>query len=473
MKSQFDVIIIGNNMAALATALELSKQDCSIALLNSSSNWGGHFSGIQYQNTNFDFGMNFLEFTSFNTNTNSDDVISYDTFTKNDVGRFLHLVKKFVSDHIEYSETSTPQLYWTGKYFNDLFISNNFDVLKHLSASIREKIKTELQLITTQKNELHPSQKSVNEIPFVTNTYKHVSIKNHGETFHNLFIEPFFKKITNLDTQLIPSLFHRIAWMPLFYPETILSQFSSNPQVLSPTIFSYPKKGYFSFLTKTITEKIQNTCSICILKDTIKFIDAKAKHIIFDNFDITGKNIIWTIDNTQFLKLSEGKELNFLPDKASISIAFVEIDTKQLNKFFSTLNILDTDILPYRITNQTFAANLSCASSTKIVIEVNTEILFKFYDISNTTWVIECLLQLQIIKTAQAVITFNVKHLRNALNIPTINNYNFFQKNIDYCAKNYSDIFFIGQSSGFTSNSLNDQIVQAIKTAKLLKFNSI
>lgn len=88
---------------------------------------------------------------------------------------------------------------------------------------------------------MHASQKKLNEKLFLNSSYFDVSMANHGKTFHDLLIEPFCKKTFNMSSKDCPALLHRIAWTPLYYPETLLNGINGIVD-LNPTLFHYPKK---------------------------------------------------------------------------------------------------------------------------------------------------------------------------------------------------------------------------------------
>ena len=50
-----DFLVFGNNVSAMVSAIELAKGGNSVVLVNSTPNWGAHFSGIKLENNRFDF----------------------------------------------------------------------------------------------------------------------------------------------------------------------------------------------------------------------------------------------------------------------------------------------------------------------------------------------------------------------------------------------------------------------------------
>ena len=70
MEKYFDITLVGNNIATLVAANELSKKNINFCIIHTSDFWGGHFSCIKKFDSNFDIGMTLLEFTDFNDSSN-------------------------------------------------------------------------------------------------------------------------------------------------------------------------------------------------------------------------------------------------------------------------------------------------------------------------------------------------------------------------------------------------------------------
>ena len=109
----FDFVICGNNTGALVSAIELAKKH-SVAIINPSTNWGGHFSGLPINGESFDIGMNFFEFTTFHKSSN--DIMSYNPSVRNDSARFFKLVEEYAASRVDYVEVDDIKVLAYGIY---------------------------------------------------------------------------------------------------------------------------------------------------------------------------------------------------------------------------------------------------------------------------------------------------------------------------------------------------------------------
>lgn len=464
MEDQYDITIVGNNVAALVTAHSLNSK-YKICLINPTTNWGGHFSGKIINGERFDFGMNLLEFSSFAKQSN--DLLSYNPSIKNDCGRFFHLVENYIKQLIEVNKVESLQMYYNGQYLNDFLIANNIDALLKLPVDLRNQIITELTAILCKKSILHSSNKTLNEELFIQNDYECVSIANHGETLHRIFLDPFCKKVLSIGANSIPAIFHRTAWSPLFYPETLHDLLKGESPKLLQTTFHYPRAGYFGIISEQLLGLVKNQRNVRIMTGSPeKVVKNNYFKVSFlkDEY-IKSNQLIWAMDIGQLLKFVD---IDSPPtfDKTSIAVVFLTINPENLCKQFSVLNIVDSRYSIYRITNQSFCSG-EYAKANKLVIELNLEYFrsnngdFDEKDLSKHT--INTLLELKIIESSKDVNIIEVKILLSALNLPTRKNFELFQQTKQKIDRIDTGIHLVGQSSGYSSASLNDQIIQGLK----------
>lgn len=462
MKS-FDFIVFGNNTGAIVAAIELGKTQ-KVAIINPTSNWGAHFAGVRFNGKNFDLGMNFFEFTSFHKPSNN--LMSYNPEVRNDSARFFSLVEKFIKSRIDVTTVESLELFANNMFGEDLIVANNLDVLRKLPNDITEKIKSELeQIIKKEKGKLHASQKKLNEQLFLETSYFDVSIANHGLTFHNLFIEPMCKKIFNISSKDIPALFHRIAWAPLFYPETLLQAIERKEQ-LDPTIFHYPREGNFGVILDELMRELKSNNNITILSQKIIEINKTNQlEIKLENEYIYSEKLIWCSDLISFLQSTKVVLPSIQFQKASITILFSNVNSSNICRNFSCLNVCDNGPI-YRITNQEFSAGVKKTDSIRLVVEYNYDYLNDAGYNSNEE-ILELtnqfLLQNKILKNPLNIEQTMIKTIKNAINLPTYDNINNYQKLLNLTLDFLPEVELIGPASGFVSTSFNDQIVQGLK----------
>lgn len=466
------VTIIGNNVASLVAGIALAEQGYDINIINPLPSWGGHFGGATVQDAYFDYGMTFFEFDSFQT-TQSYDVLSYDSNVRNDCGRFTSLVKNYVEQLITTRPLPQPKMFYNGMVVNDLMVTNDLTGLMALGDEIKKEIKKELTtILNTSEKSLHAANKLKSSL-FLLNSLYPVSLANHGQRFHHLFIESFLNKVSFKTSKDLLALYHRVFWLPLYYPETLLSQFTSVPQKLKSTQFHYPNQGYMGAFINALLMKAQSYSRINLIKKKLVSLSLIKQYKLFcqDGSVFETDKIVWSLD-LSFLFNLMGKDVqNLASERASITFCFIGILSKMLNLEYSTLFVLDKEYVCYRITNQNMCAG-SSEPITKIVVELNADYALEMQIIDELKLqnkIEDELIKLNIIETKKAIKYFEVKHAKNALIIPTKHNYDrFFTDNstvIEHCP----NIKLTGAASGFMSTSLNDQIIQGLQVAKQLE----
>lgn len=467
--SNYNFVVYGNNVAALVSALELSKNH-KIALINPTPNWGGHFAGMNIKGVHFDIGMNLFEFTTFHKQ--DIEILTYDPWRRNDSARFFKIAEKYICSHIETVLIDKIEVLSNGVFADDIIMSNSFNIFKKMPNNIVLKIKSELEDIVNHRDKtLHASNKRINEKLFLNTNYYEVSIENHGITFHELFIEPFCKKIFNISSKDFPSLFHRIAWLPLFYPETLLNGINGKSE-LTPTLFYYPQKGNYSEIINTIFLKITKSSNITLITQKPNSIEKNNDYELnFEDKKINTSNLIWCNDLQNILDLAKFDTSNFTMNKASLSVVFCTIDFRSIKRQFSVLYITDNGPL-YRITNQDYSSKSGTPSNRRFIFEFNLDVLNEFEldsEFKIIKYLNRFLIENNILSKQIDIENLTIKNLKNVVNLPTSDNLINFELLYDKTQKLFPGIELLGPASSFVSTSFNDQVIQGLKIGK--KYN--
>lgn len=467
----FDYIICGNNAGAMIAALTLAKRH-QVAVVNPSPNWGGIFAGIKIDGKQFDIGMAFMEFGSFYPQ--SDDLASYNPASRNDSARFLHLIKDFFAPRMNFTEVENLKTMWNGAFYEDIIMANRLQMLSSLSAAVKEKIIFELKEIVTKKRlPLHAAHKKSHEKLFLTTNYRDASLANHGDTLHNLLIAPFCRKVLNISAQKTLALFHRVAWCPLYYPETLLAALQGEKPAMPDTHFHYPQGGYFAKSVEMLAAEMRSNDRITLVQDKPLGVCATPSPTLsFAAGTIRAKKIIWSNELQQLYALTGEAAASFHPEKSSMTLVFAEVDRKAVAQDFSTVFVCGDNECVYRVTNQN-AAHPELPKN-KFIFEMNTALLRE----NNIDSDDEIIAHSQ--KFAERAAIFNakinerqyaVRHFKNALTLPTAENFQKFdelQKKVELRLPN---IDYIGAAAGFAAGSFNDQAVAALQLGKKYGIN--
>lgn len=446
---QKEVVIIGNQPAALVSALSLKEKNIDFIWLKGTAPAGGIFRGIKLGNQVWDAGMNLLEFTSLKPGSDP-DISSYNPKVRYDATRFLNLIQNWLQQRIEIIPVSPPQMLIDKGPYPDLLISNYPDYLLNLEVAIQNKITSEISGIHPE-NAGHASQKHIFPEQFLAYNYEEIACLNHGQYLQKKLIEPWLLKISGTTGMDIPALYHRQAWAPLFYPETLI-QFLQNPDFkLPPTLFSYPKGENFGAwmerAEKELNTEIHSIQTLAIQKKSANWEIETAEG------KIEAKHLIYVGDIQFLLQLTGLASPAF--SRGKLGFAGIRIPEKSFRNKYSVLNIPETRFNLFRLTDQTHCAGIE-ASAHKLLGE--------FSSLPPTPAEIR-----EILETSAWIhpgAEFELVDILNpipAFVLPVFENLRIFRNLQEKVQELLPGILLAGSAAELTSVSLNDQIVQGLQ----------
>ena len=473
MKNTEPSVFIGNALSSMVAATELAKTGHPVIFVNGTNNWGGHFTTLNFDGIAYDGGMVLHEFTSYGAQNGVEDISTYNAAIRNDTGRFCKTIARYVGRFQKTHEVSGIKSYIDGQYYDDLLIAN---VLTTLSAlPFAEQVRSELVALTTDaKNaDLHASKKhtsaNFNQLPFNL-----VSLANHGATLHAKLFEPYCQKLLNVSTADVVALYHRVPWLPLFYPETLLSYLQGTPQELPPTIFNYPDSGCIGDLAGALKQEILQSPNIQVINKfptQLKRTDDGAYKIIFDGLPtIKTRKLAWSGGLSDLLKAAGASDKVLAYDKASFTLVFAKVLASKLRSDFSVLSIAGPASVLYRVTDQTRCSNDYQAEYHRLVIEMNYDYLMQQRHISNPqelqALVAKELVAIGVVGAEDSLEVVKAVDLKNALPLPNANNVQAFEAELAAVKTIMPEITLLAGASGFSSSSFNHQILQGLKLAQ-------
>lgn len=462
----FDAVIVGNSLSALLAAIGFARRGQRVALVNPTTSWGGHFGGITIHDQTFDLGMVVFEFDAFVEEV-GEDIRTYDPRQRYDAARFRGRVARLVREFVDVNDVPDVTLWFDGAFSRDLYLSNELDRLARLPPSLQRQMEQELGDIVNGANPCHASRKLTDPELFRAIDYERVSLANHGRLFHELFIEPMIRKSLFISSRNVPALFHRIAWLPLYYPETLSSQFGASPQRLSPTRFHYPKQGCFRALVDALEARARTSAGLTVVHQPVQAIRHQGDHLVCfgDGTVATGKRVAWSGDPRQLLAVLGADAGDEDYDRVTLALGFVLVETARVQRAFSSVFVADPTIPAYRLTNQTMAAGRHDPLS-KLVVELNADYADSLglrSDEQLAGSIRALLLQLGVIGEPGDIASLMVKRIRRTLVLPTFENYRRSAAWQTVLDRDYPHVDRMGSASGFGSWLVNDHIVQALK----------
>jgi NAD(P)-binding Rossmann-like domain len=463
------VVVVGNCIAAMIAALEISRRGVQVAVVNPSPNWGGHFSSKQINGSAFDLGMVGFEFTGFHKNPTR-DVLQYDAHRRNDVARFCQLSQEYVESLIPVSLARAPLMIWNAKVHADLLMGNDLSVLKDLPEVTVRQIEEEVnKILANPDNKRHASKKVDNPV-FLDMSFEEASIANHGRTFHELFIAPFADKLFPGGASRFSAIYHRCLWMPLYYPETLIAAIGSRPHDLT-THFHYPAAGRIGALAETILDHLNTAQNVQIHNAAITSLTADGSYSLSlaDGSLLETGSLLWGLDLAHLLRVSKTgdrrhHEHNF--SKSSVTFGFFGVERKKLRLAFSSLFVLDPRMMIYRISNLSDAAGTS-ESEARLVMECNSH----FSSETESNEAIKdriCfeLKELGLIDEDSAIISKEAYTIKNVMPVPNKIDHEAFWESFEVVRGSLPGVKLIGPSNGYLITTLNDQVIQGLKAAE-------
>ena len=473
MKNIAPCVLIGNALSSMVAATELAKAGHQVILVNGTNNWGGHFITLNFDGIAYDGGMVLHEFTSFGAQSEVEDISTYNAAIRNDTGRFCKTIADYVGHFQNTHEVSGIKNYVDGQYYDDLLIANALTTLSKLPFAAQVRAELSALVADTQNADLHASKKhtsaSFNRLPFES-----VSLANHGATLHAKLFEPYCKKLLNIGTADVVALYHRVPWLPLFYPETLLSYLQGSPQALPPTIFNYPDSGCVGDLASQLKTEILQSANIQVINKfptQLRRTDDGKYAISFDDIPtINTDRLAWSGGLSELLKAAGATDKVHTYDKASFTLVFAKVLATKLKSDFSVLSIADLSTVFYRVTDQTRCSDDADAEYHRLVIEINYDYLMQQRDIASPqdlqALIAKELVAIGVISDAASLEVVKAVDLKNALPLPSTNNIQAFEGELATVKTMMPEITLLAGSSGFSSSSFNHQILQGLKLAQ-------
>jgi hypothetical protein len=462
-KKGFDAIFAGNYLTSLVAALGLARAGKRVCVVNPLPGWGGHFTRMTVAGIKFDPGAISHEFTVYSDEQLSNPM-QFDSRRRNDVARFNRHIEEFTRANIELNRTTLPDTVYGGKFFPDVITSNRLDILQHPVLAARIAAEQEF-LAGSIENDLHPRDKKSNPA-YVRKSYYDASVKNHGATLHSAIFEPIFHKMSGVSTTRLLALYHRIAWLPIYYPETLRSQFQAQPQKLPETSFCYPKAGYIGVLGETLVQHLHDA-GVTIVRDPVESIDDKpdcTALVMKGGRRLEAPHVAWSLAHDQIVSSITGAPPNKF-ERWSAMLVFALVPKRLLSKDFSVLYVPDDSIVFYRACNQSSSAGMD-EEQVRIVVEVNPEFaaaqgLASEADVLQR--VKRDLASLGIVGDPEHFNIVGSRVMRNVLLLPSQENWQLLEMERDILLEAYPRVQFTRNVEAFFTDTLNDQIIKGMK----------
>jgi protoporphyrinogen oxidase len=463
-------VIVGNALAGMVAALELARQGKTVSLVNPGGPWGGYFAGLEIDGVMFDAGLVKFELDGYLGQAGVSQLSSYDPERRNDVGRFLNIVHDWVLQYTPLHQFDMPKMWLGNKAYDDVVLANSYHTFSQLpfaQASIAE-----LQA-QAPSDAVHAREKAQGD-SYHRLDYLKASLANHGKTMHEQIIAPYLLKAQGVTADKMLARYHRVAWLPLYYPETLLASFQGKAVPLNPTVFHYPKHGVIGDILKQVRQQLIAHPNITLIQQPVTRVTKQAncwQVQLADNTTLDGANLVWTGAPAALLKALGQSATPVQEIKSPIAVLFLRIKRQDIKDIYTLMHVLDLDKCAYRITNQTVCAD-NMTDDMNIVVEFNQDYFKRLYgeqDLSDD-YIIEKLLaelaSMNMIAAGTKPLIACIKRIPGGFLVPDEAARDAWEQDKANVVNKHPEIALLAMSSGFFATSLNDQVVQGLYYAQ-------
>ena len=468
MPEQRDVVLVGNAVAVLAAAHDLTERGRKVTVLNSTPNWGGHFAGMRLHGQDFDLGMVFPEFWAFNVEE-APDPLTYDRHLQNDCGRFSALCGRWLNRFVEMHEIAPPEVMFRGRTYPDIILTNQLDILKALSPEESSRARAELQSSLSRPDDPRHARQKIRSPRWETLSYSQAAAYNHGPTLDGLFFSPVLWKVFHASGDTILARYHRIAWLPMYYPETLLEVLEGGPQTLHDTPLYYPTTGSLGRLFAKAGGSLKTLPNAEVLPAAITALSGgpgQWRVTLTEGQTLTARSFAWALDQGSLLEALGEDSPRAVLEKTSITLAFLSVPKEQVPHASPTVFFPEDDTPFYRVTNLDACVNTP-ESRHRLIVEANP---------AHAGWegLEEAAIKAQIhrglcahgLVEGQIPEAFTIKTLKNALALPTAQNRQVHNAQLERIQAMAPGMGLMASSGVWFTASLNDQIVQGLQFSR-------
>ena len=188
----------------------------------------------------------------------------------------------------------------------------------------------------------HARQK-VNGTAYDTLDYATASIANHGKTMHEKLIAPYLLKAQGVTADKMLGRYHRVAWLPLFYPETLLQSYQGKPVSLAPTKFHYPKLSSVGAIVTKVKQELLAHKNIHYVTQAVQQVTKTETgwDVRCAECDLHATDLVWTYQPSQLLKCLGLQPTPVQETKSAIAVSFFRIKKADIRNVYTLLNVVD------------------------------------------------------------------------------------------------------------------------------------
>jgi hypothetical protein len=470
------VVIVGNALASMVAATE--RADCGLptTVINPAGPWGGYFAGLRHDDETWDVGMVLYEFTSFRSPAEAPRLSTYDPSRRNDIGRFTQAVKDYVTRHQRVHDIAAPQM-WTGDaWLPDLVLGNHVESVRDLpcSAAAREELAALVDRM--QDSPLHARRKD--EWPISGPVlYDELSRLNHGRVLHEAIFAPFARQVMGRGDFPVAGLFHRVPWLPLYWPETLLAALEGHPAPFPPTRYSHPIGLSVADLCTQLLTRMKRDPLITLRSEGIERLRVGRCGFSLElcgGDRVHTDRLVWAQSPRQALRALGADLPPTVEERLPLTLTLLRVPRAALCRDFSIAHVASELSGVYRITNRSHCAADHAGHTVQLVVEAHPERLSARHpalrsqtdSASTTRAVLADLAAIGLLRSETEATQSHVLRLAGALPLPTPASLAAYAQEHAEMLRRAPTLETLASSAGPYTTSLSDQIVQGLRLAE-------
>jgi hypothetical protein len=464
------VVIVGGALAGLVAAAELNRRGQDVTLVNTGGPWGGYFAGIEAGGQLFDAGMVILEFTAFAEQAGREALATYDPAVRNDAGRFAALVGAWLGEQFESRVIETPRMIVEGRNLPDLIMGNAMQALRDLPFA--DAARRELASLP-DPGPLHGRHKAQGTA-YDAAGFEAASRANHGAVLQERLITPFLDKVFGAHAGHLLARYHRIPWLPLYWPETLLAVLDGQPPPFEPTPLSYPAGSTVAAEVRRLAAELATSPHVQMIEGGIRRVTPEARGgeiELFDGQVLRAANLAWANAPSALLgALGEAPAPNALR-RAPLALGLFLADTAAVAEPFSVTQILDPATVAYRVTDLDACAG-EANGARRWVVEINLDVLAARYGagLADDAILAHLAAELEQVGLAQGGLKpLALRRVPGGFAVPDGDTLAAWSAEREQLARLAPGVELMAASAGFMTTSLSDQVLQGLKFADSLE----
>lgn len=455
------VLFIGNSLAVLVGAHALARRGRPVVVMTEGAPLGGHFAGLVFEGRHFDIGMVLNERPP--VAGGAGHVAGYRAEVRNDWTRFSSQVAAWMDAHLELRRVATPTVQVDGRVGPDYLLANRLDLVTGTSGGP--------QALITRDDARHPVHKALGAA-YDTLSYAEAAALSHGQAWHRQYVEPFVRKVFDAGSDDLLARYHRAAWAPLYYPETLEAARRGAPAGLPEYGFHIPVDGSVGAAVKRLADELRAMPAAQVCETGVAQLrrhDGRWEVLSGDTAHAGTDLVLGQSPARCLAMLARGPSA---PARAaSVMLLFALVRSEAIGRLLGCHMVVDDAFCTYRVCDQDQLAGLDPAWR-RVVVEASPAMLAARTGSTDLQAgqdvLVEELCRLMALRSAADVRPLKCLMARHALVLPTREAIASSRAQADMLREAAPGAWLTGSLLGYGVASFNDQVVQGLQIAQEL-----